>query len=75
MTQSLAHYLLLPWKIDLKPDDTGQWVARITQLAGCTVTSADRQEALHLLEDAKRAWLQDALAHGKPIPVPCLVCE
>jgi predicted RNase H-like HicB family nuclease len=67
----LDEYLNLPYTIEIIPDDEdGGYVARIRELSGC-ITQADSWDELSImLEDAKRLWLESALAHNDPIPEP-----
>jgi antitoxin HicB len=71
MNKSLDHYLRMPYTIEIIPDeDDGGYVARIRELPGC-LTQADTWEELHeMIDDAKRLWLESALAHGDSIPEP-----
>lgn len=71
MNKDLEYYLGLPYTIEIIPDEEdGGYVARIRELPGC-LTQADTWEALHeMLDDAKRLWLESALAHGDTIPEP-----
>lgn len=71
MNKDLEYYLGLPYTIEIIPDeDDGGYVARIRELPGC-LTQADTWEELHeMVEDAKRLWLESALAHGDAIPEP-----
>jgi antitoxin HicB len=68
---SLNTYMALPYTIEIIPDeDEGGYVARIRELPGC-LTQADTWEELsQMIEDAKRLWLESALAHSDPIPEP-----
>ncbi|HUN05853.1 MAG TPA: type II toxin-antitoxin system HicB family antitoxin [Aggregatilineales bacterium] len=71
MNNALEYYLKLPYTIEIIPDEEdGGYVARIRELPGC-LTQADTWEELSLLiEDAKRLWLESAIAHNGPIPEP-----
>ena len=50
-------------------DDNG-YIADIPDLEFCSAFGATPVEALYEVETAKRAWLETALAEGKPIPEP-----
>ena len=67
--KSLEYYLALPYSILLVPDENG-WYAEIPELPGCMTGGETQAEALELIEDAKRSWLEVSLAHGDPIPEP-----
>jgi antitoxin HicB len=67
--KDLDYYLRLRYRIELTPEEDG-WGATIPDLPGCVGGGDTITEALEMLEDAKRAWLTSALAHGDPIPEP-----
>lgn len=62
----------LPYTILLKPglsEDEG-WLAQIPELPGCFTAGETKEEALAMLDEAMRLWLESSLAHGDPIPEP-----
>lgn len=65
--KDLEYYLNQRYKIVLMPEEDG-WGAIIPDLPGCIGGGDTIEEALEMLEDAKRGWLISALAHGDPIP-------
>ncbi len=68
--KNLDYYLSLPYIIELIPDEDGYWFARIPILQGCMTNGHSREDALEMLDDAKRLWLETALALGMNIPEP-----
>lgn len=73
MNRSIDDYLAQPYRVQLTPagpDDGGGWVASIPDLPGCMAHGDSQVEALNLLEDAKRAWIETALEAGRTIPEP-----
>jgi len=68
--RSLDYYLSLLYTIELIPDEDGFWFAQIPLLRGCMTQGASRNEALEMLDKAKRLWLETALARGIPLPEP-----
>lgn len=70
MNKNLEYYLSLPYTIELKPDEDGYWFAKIPLLKGCITNGESRADALEMLDDAKKLWLETALALGMPIPEP-----
>jgi predicted RNase H-like HicB family nuclease len=46
------------------------YVADIPDLACCSAFGATAEEAVREVQVAKRAWIQAARRHGKPIPKP-----
>ncbi|MBI5667080.1 MAG: type II toxin-antitoxin system HicB family antitoxin [Chloroflexi bacterium] len=69
-SKSLEYYLSLPYTIELTPDEDGYWFAKIPLLKGCMTNGASREEALEMIDDAKRLWLETALSLGMTIPEP-----
>ncbi|MFN8448647.1 MAG: type II toxin-antitoxin system HicB family antitoxin [Anaerolineae bacterium] len=68
--KDLEYYLSLPYTIELTPDEDGFWFAEIPLLDGCMTNGSSREDALAMIDDAKRAWLTTALEHGDPIAEP-----
>lgn len=68
--KDLKYYLSLPYAIELIPDEDGYWFARIPLLEGCMTNGESREDALAMIDDAKRLWLETALEVGKSIPEP-----
>ena len=68
--KSLADYLSLPYTIELTPGEDGYWFAKIPLLKGCITNGDSREDALEMIGDAKRLWLETALELGVPIPEP-----
>lgn len=73
MNKVLDDYLALPYPIELIPDEDGFWFARIPLLPGCMTQGASREEALHMLDEAKILWLETALESGIDIPEPAIL--
>lgn len=70
MNNTIEYYLSLPYPIELIPDEDGYWFARIPLLDGCITNGDSREDALNMLDDAFRGWLETAIENGMPIPVP-----
>ena len=70
MTKTLDYYLSLPYTIELTPDVDGYWFAEIPLLEGCMTNGESREDALAMIDDAKRVWLETALELGLRIPEP-----
>ena len=68
--KDLEYYLTLPYTIELTPDVDGYWFAEIPLLNGCMTNGDSREDALLMIDDAKRAWLETALEMGLSIPEP-----
>ncbi len=70
MTKSLEYDLNLPYSIELIPDEDGVWFAQIPLLPGCMTQGDSREDALHMLDEAKMLWLETAPEEGIEIPEP-----
>ena len=71
--RTLEHYLELPYQVAVKSELDGDrhcWTATVLELPGCTAQGATQDEAVALLRVAMEAWLSDALADQREIPVP-----
>lgn len=71
MNKTLEYYLELPYKLEIVPDKIeGGYGARYPELPGC-ITCADTIEGVIAnAVDAKRSWLEAALADGVEIAEP-----
>jgi antitoxin HicB len=67
MTKSLNDYLMLPFTIEVIPDEDA-WFVQIKELPGCMTEVDEWDEVLPAIEDAKRLWIELALKRGRPIP-------
>lgn len=70
MEKNLEYYMALPYTVVLKPYSDGGFFAKIEELPGCMTEGDTREEALQMIEDAKRSWLSVALEDGLLIPEP-----
>ena len=69
MAKTIEDYMVLPYTIEIVPDD-GAWFVRIKELSGC-ITEVDTWEEIHdAAEEIKYLWLELALEKGRPIPEP-----
>ena len=68
--KNLKYYLQLPYTARLKKNSDSTYFAEIEELPGCMTEGDSREEALEMLEDAKKAWLQVALERKITIPEP-----
>ncbi len=70
-TRDMSYYLSLPYAVRVyrEPDGSG-FTAEIPDLPGCITCADTLDEVWALIDDAKRGWLELALADGDPIPEP-----
>ncbi len=62
-------FMGLKYVIVLSPDEDG-WIATIPDLPGCMAVGETKEEALELIEDARRSWIEASLLRGLAIPMP-----
>lgn len=70
MKKNLKYYLNLDYTIRLKQNQDGTYFAEIEELPGCMTEGDTKEEALDMIEDAKKAWLMVALKRKINIPEP-----
>lgn len=70
MTKNLKYYLNLDYTIRLKQNEDGSYFAEIEELHGCMTEGDTKQEALEMIDDAKKTWLEVAIARKITIPEP-----
>jgi antitoxin HicB len=64
------YYVSLPYKVVIYPSPEGGYVVEIPELPGCLSQGDTVEEAMAMIEDAKRGWIDIALADGVEIPEP-----
>jgi len=62
--------LALPHTLELKKEENGSYFISVKELEGCFSVGDTAVEALAMIEDAKRAWIEFSLEQGLPIPKP-----
>ena len=70
MNKPLEYYLGLPYTRELIPDPSGVWFVRIKELPGCMSQGKTQEEAMRMIEDAMRGWIEVSLEDGDAIPEP-----
>ncbi len=70
MKKNLKYYLNLKYTIRLKNNADGSYFAEIEELSGCMTEGDTEKEALEMLADAKKAWLEVAINRKIDIPEP-----
>ena len=69
--KTLEYYLTLPYKMEVVPDQAeGGYVASFPDLPGCLTYANTLSELAGLAEDAKKVWLEAAVAEGISIKEP-----
>ncbi len=67
--KTLDYYMSLPYAVEVKHDEDG-YFAKVMELPGCMTWADTFEELGPMIEDAKLAWIEDALEDGDPIPEP-----
>ncbi len=62
----------LPYTRELIKEPEGGWFIRIKELPGCMSQGDTVEEAMTMIEDAMRGWLDVSLEDGDEIPEPKL---
>ncbi len=69
--KTLEYYLKLPYRLEIVPDaEEGGYTASYPDLPGCVTCADTVADLIACAEDAKRAWLEAALAENLPIHEP-----
>lgn len=70
--KDINYYLNLPYTIFLKKYPDGGYFAEVKELPGCMTEADSKNEALEMIEDAMRGWIEFALEDNTPIPEPVM---
>ncbi len=66
----LEYYLGLQYPVTLHPSQEGGYAVEIEDLPGCISQGETAQEALEMIEDARRLWIEVAYEDDQDIPEP-----
>jgi predicted RNase H-like HicB family nuclease len=66
----LDYYLGLRYPVTLVSEKEGGYTVLVPDLPGCVSVGETVEEALEMIEDARRLWLEVAYQHGDEIPLP-----
>ncbi len=66
----LEYYLSLKYPVTLYPSPEGGYAVEIEDLPGCISQGETVQEALEMIEESRRLWLESAYEDGLDIPLP-----
>lgn len=69
----LEYYLGLHYPVTLVSEKEGGYTAFVPDLPGCVTVGETVEEALEMIKDARRLWLETAYEHGDRIPLPYLI--
>lgn len=69
MKRTIEEYMALPYATEIVPSD-GSFFVYVKELEGCMSVGDTKLEALEMIEDAMREWLQVAIEDNVEIPLP-----
>lgn len=67
--KTLDYYMGLPYTVEVRKTEQG-YFAKVAELPGCMTWADTFEEIGAMIEDAKFAWIEDALEDGDPVPEP-----
>lgn len=67
--KTVAEYLELPCTGEVIRNEDG-FFARVEELPGCMTWTGRSDDLWPMVHDARRAWIEDALEDGDPVPEP-----
>ena len=70
MEKTVDYYLGLPYTIEMIPEPEGGWFVTVKELPGCMSEGDTPEEAIEMIRDAMRGWLEVSLEDGDSIPEP-----
>jgi antitoxin HicB len=70
MNKTIEYYMGLPYTIELWRAPEGGWVVGVKELTGCLSQGETAEEALEMIQDAMRGWLEVSIEMGDAIPEP-----
>jgi antitoxin HicB len=70
MDKTVDYYMNLPYTVELQRDAEAGWFVRVKELRGCMSQGETAQEAIEMIQDAMRGWLEVSLEQGHAIPEP-----
>jgi len=70
MDRTIDYYMALPYTIELINTPGEGWFVRVRELPGCMSQGDTAEEALEMIQDAMRGWLEVSIEYGDPIPEP-----
>ena len=70
VNKSLSYYLGLSYPVHLAQQEEGWFFVKIPDLPGCMSEGETPDEAIRNIAEAKKEWLEDAIASEYEIPLP-----
>lgn len=71
--KGVEKYMKLPYTIELIPEEDGTYFVKVKELPGCMSAGDTVEEAIEMIHDAMRGWLEVAIEDGLEVPLPDVV--
>lgn len=68
--KDLEYYMKLPYRIVFYPAEEGGYVVEIPDLPGCLSQGETLEEAMQMIQDAKKCWIETCMELERPVPEP-----
>ena len=68
--KDINYYINLPYTILLKRYTDGGYFVEVKELPGCMTEADSKEEALAMIDDAMRGWIEIAIQDSRNIPEP-----
>jgi predicted RNase H-like HicB family nuclease len=75
LEKEVQRYMKLPYTIKLITEEDGTYYAAVDELPGCASMGDTVEEALEMIKDAMRGWLESNIERGLEIPLPNVMRE
>ena len=70
LKEEVEKYMRLPYTIKLIPEEDRTYFVEVEELPGCMSAGDTPEEAIEMIHDAMRGWLEVAIEDGLDIPLP-----
>ena len=68
--EEVEKYMKLPYTFRIVPEEDGTFFIMVEELPGCMSEGHTVDEAMEMIKDAMRLWLEDSIGRGLEIPKP-----
>lgn len=75
LKNNIDYYLSLPYQADVKLNSDGTVFIQIKELPGCMTEGDNIEDAMCMIRDAVKSWLEVAIENNIEIPLPEVMKE
>ena len=68
--KEVEKYMKFPYTFRIVPEEDGTFFIMVEELSGCMSEGHTVDEAMEMIKDAMRLWLEDSIERGLEIPLP-----